>query len=100
MPGWHQNPGPPKQTKEKGSSAKGGSRNPVGKAQRADPGGKGYPDSDSDLKTNGRSLAKNTPLLSEFTRYGGWGIASKRWAKMLHNRPLSRGVDYFANKLK
>ena len=47
----------------------GGIRNPVGKAPMADPGGKVYKDSDCALKANGRSLAKNMPLLSEFSRY-------------------------------
>ena len=45
-------------------------------------------------------LAKNMPLLSEFSRYGELEFAAKRWAMMLYNRPVIRGVDYFINNLK
>ena len=47
------------------------SQNPAGEASRADPGGKDHHDSDLALKTNGRSIAKNMPLLIEFAGYGG-----------------------------
>ena len=100
MPNWNQNQGPPTRMKGKGSFAKGENQNPVGKAPMTDPGGKVYQDSGWALKANGGSLAKNMPLLSEFARYAEWGIASKRWAKMLYNHPLSNGVDYFINNLK
>ena len=43
----------------------------------ADHGGKGYEDSDFDLKTKEISLARNMPLLSEFTRYGKCETAGK-----------------------
>ena len=37
--------------------------------------------------------------LSEFTRYGN-GAPRKRWAKMLYNRAVSSGLDYFINTIK
>ena len=94
-----QNPGPPIPMKGKGSLGKWGNQNPKGRAPMADPGGKVYQDSGRGLKTNVRCLAKNMPLLNEFTRYGEWGVAAKRWAVMLYNHPLSSGVDYFSNNL-
>ena len=62
------------------SFAKWGNLNPVGKAPMADPGGKVYQDSDWVLKTNEGSLAKNMPLLIQFTRYGD-GDRSKKMGK-------------------
>ena len=100
MPGRIRNPGPPTTTKGNGSFSKGESRNPVGRAPRTDHGGEVYRDSDWALRPNGGTLANNMPILREFTRYGEWGGASKRWAKVLYIRPLSRGVDYFASNLK
>ena len=55
-----------------------------GRAIRIDHGGKFYKDSEWALKTNGISLARNIPLLSEFSRYGEWGGGgggAKRWGK-------------------
>ena len=72
----------------------------MGRAPMTDPVGKVYQDSDWDLKTNGRSLAKNVPLRSEFTYYGDLGNAAKRWAKMLYVHPISNGVDYFIDNSK
>ena len=97
-PGWDQNPAPP--AKGRGSLAKGGSQNPAGRTISEDHGCKVYKDSDWGVKTNERSLARNMPVLSEFTRYGEWGTSSKRWANMLYNRPISRWADYFINNLK
>ena len=48
----------------------------------------------------GGSLAKSMHLLSEFTRYVRVGVEARRWAEMLYNRPLSRGVDYPINNIK
>ena len=70
-----------------------------GRPQMIDHGGKVYKDSECCLKTNERSLASNMPFLSEFTCYGEWKAAEKRWAIMLYNRPISSGVDYFINIL-
>ena len=39
-------------------------------------------------------------LLGEFARCGEWGIASKRWPKVIYNHPLNSGVGYFRNNLK
>ena len=74
-----------------GSFAKGRNRNPIGEAPVTYHGGKVYQDSGWDLETNGRSLAKNVHLHIEFTRYGECGIAAKRRAVILYNRPLSIG---------
>ena len=37
------------------------------------------------------------PVLSEFTSYMDWGPDAGRWSRMLHNRQISMGVDYFIN---
>ena len=97
MPNWNQNPGPPATTQGTGGYAKGVNQNPPGKAPRTDHGGKVYQDSGWDLKPNGRSLSGNMPLLSGFTRYG---VAAKRWAKMLYNHALCSWVVYIFNNLK
>ena len=62
-------------------------------------GGKVCQASDRALMDNERSLAKNMPLLSEFTRYG-IGRSRKRRAKMLYRRPISNGVEYLINNLE
>ena len=77
--------------KNKGNFAKGRNRNPIGRTLRADHGSKAFRDIDWDLKTNGRSVAGNMPLLSEFTNYADWDTDAGRWAMMLHNPPESTG---------
>ena len=72
----------------------------MGGKPQDDPGCKAYKDSDCDLKTNETSLSRDTPLLSEFARYGEWWAAEKRWGNMLYNRPVISGVDYFINNIK
>ena len=72
----------------------------MGKNPKTDPGGKAYEDIDWGLKTNVRALAKNMPLLRKYTNYGDWETDATRWAMMLYSRPISSGVDYFANNLK
>ena len=76
-------------------------KNPMGRAPMTDPGCKVYHDIGRDLMTKERPLAKNMPLLSEFTRYGDGAspqIDGQR-SKMLYNLPLSGWVDYFTNNL-
>ena len=63
--------------KEMVASINGEIETPTGREPMTDPGGKVYQDSDWALKTNERSLAKNMPLLSEFTRCGEWGSQQK-----------------------
>ena len=63
----------------------------MGRAPMTDPGCKAYKDSDCDLKTNERSLAKNMPLLIEFPRYADWGTDAERWEKMFYIHPISTG---------
>ena len=83
----------------KGSFAKGEKPELMGENLKTDPGGRAYEDIDCDLKTNERALAKNMPLLSEYTNYGDWATDAARWARMLRNHPASLGVDYFVNNL-
>ena len=71
----------------------------MGTSPRADPGGKAYQDSEWALRTNERSVARNIPLLSEFTNYADWETDARRRAMMLYNRPIRMGVDYFVNNL-
>ena len=52
------------------------------------------------LKINGRSVAKNVPLLSEFDNYADWGTDTMRRVWMLYSRPVSLGIDYVVNNLK
>ena len=77
----------------KGIFAKAKNKNPIGRTLRTDPGGGAYRDSGWHLKRNGRSVAENMPLLSEFTRYLDWEADARRWAMMLYNRPISMVVD-------
>ena len=67
IPNWGRNPGPPIPTNGKCNFDKWGDRNPRGRTPRADPGCKVCQYIDWALKTNGGSLAKDMPLLSEFT---------------------------------
>ena len=64
------------------------------------PGGKAFADSERDVEINERAVARQMPLLSEFSSYSAWEIEAQRWARMLYNRPISLGVDYFINDLK
>ena len=77
-----------------------GNPNPAGRKLKADPGGRAYRDSDLSLKTNERDVAKNMPLLSEFTNYGDWGAGASRWARMLRGRPIRLRLDCFVNNLE
>ena len=72
----------------------------MGENLQTDHGGKAYGDSDCDLKTNERALAKNMPLLSGYANYGDWETDATRWAMMLHSRPISLGAYFFVINLK
>ena len=52
------------------------------------------------LKTNGRLVAKQMPLLSESPGYSEWGKEATRWAKPLYNRPVSSEIDYVIINLR
>ena len=84
-------------TQNKGSYAKGGKPTLVGENLQTDPGCKAYRDSEWDFKTNGRAIAKNMHLLSEYTNYGDWETEATRRPMMLYNLPVSLGIEYFAN---
>ena len=88
-------------TQHKGSFVKGGG-NPtlMGENLKTDHGCNAYEDIDWALKTNGRSIAKNMPLLSEYANYGDRETDDTRWPMTLYNRPISLGVDYFVNNLE
>ena len=82
------------QTQHKGSftnAGKGGKPTYGGTHLKTDHGGKAYEDSERDLKTNGRGIVKNIPLLSEYANYGDWEAEAKRCPMMLYNRPISLG---------
>ena len=57
-------------------------------------GDQAYKDSDRALKINEGAIAKNMPLLSEFSNYDGWETDTTRWVMVLYNRPVSLGLDY------
>ena len=59
-------------TQPKGSFEKGGNPPIMEGNLKTDPGCKAYGDSDWDLKTNGRAVAKNMPLLRGYANYGDW----------------------------
>ena len=54
-----------------------------------------YAKSDWATKINEREVAKQMPLLSEFSGYKDWGDDAKRRAEMLYNRPISLSIIYF-----
>ena len=62
---------------------------------RVGPGGKAYAKSDWATKTNERSIAKQMPLLSEFSGYSVWGEDAERWTRTLYNRHVSSAMDCF-----
>ena len=67
---------------------------------RADPVGEAYSASNWAIKTNERSVAKQMPLLSEFSSYIEWGgEEERRWARTLYNHPISSAIDYFVANL-
>ena len=63
-------------------------------------GGKAFAKSERAAKINEISVAKQMPLMSEFSSYSVWGTEAPRWTRMLYNRPISLAVDYFAVNLK
>ena len=65
-----------------------------------DPGGKAYAKSDWATKTNEMSVAKQMPLLSEFSGYSEWENEAKRWTRALYNRPMSLAIDCFIINLR
>ena len=64
---------------------------------KTDHGRKAYKDSDCALKINEGSIAKNMPLLREFSNYDDWGADTTRWVMMLYNRAVNFGLDYVVN---
>ena len=56
--------------------------------------------SDWATKINGRSVAKQMPLLSGFSGYSEWGYEAERWTRMLYNHPASLVIAYVIINMK
>ena len=67
---------------------------------RGDHGGKAFAKSEWATKINERSVAKQMPLMGEFSSYSEWETEAQRWTRMLYNRPISLVIDYFIINLK
>ena len=66
---------------------KGGPDTSGGGNIKTDHGGKAYEGIERALKTNGRAIVENMPLLRGYTNYGAWETEATRRPSMLYNRP-------------